>query len=83
MIKLINGYIDSSFLLSIINFHIPSRNLRMFAPIKMNNFLNNNQFLLMCTHFNDLSSKVDYSSSYFVVKKEIINYLNLTTKVFY
>ena len=55
----------------------------MFAPIKMNNyrsnFLNNNPFMLMCKHFNYLSSKVDYSSSYFVVKKEIINYLNLTT----
>ena len=63
--------------------HIPSGSLRMFAPIKMNNyrsnFLNNNPFLLMCKHFNDLSSKVDYSSPYFVVKKEIINYLNLTT----
>ena len=33
----------------------------------------------MCKHFNDLSSKVNYSSSDFVVKKEIINYLNLTT----
>ena len=44
----------------------------MFAPIKMNNyrsnFLNNNPFMLMCKHFNDLSSKVDYFSSYFVVK---------------
>ena len=83
MIKLINGDIDSPFLLSRINFHIPSRNLRMFAPIKMNNyrrnFLNNNPFMLMCKHFNDLSSKVDYSLSYFVVKKEIIIYLNLTT----
>ena len=38
MIKLINGDIDSSFLLSRINFHIPSRNLRMFATIKMNNY---------------------------------------------
>ena len=60
-----------------------SRNLRMFAPIKMNNygsnFLNNNPFLLICKHFDDLSSKIDYSASYFVVKKEIINYLNLTT----
>ena len=56
----------------------------MFAPIKKNNyrsnFLNNDPFLLMCKHFNDLSIKVDYSSAYFVVKKEIINYLiNLTT----
>ena len=55
----------------------------MFAPIKMNNYgsnlLNNNPIVLMCKNFNDLSSKVDYSSSYFVVKKEIINYLNLTT----
>ena len=55
----------------------------MFAPIKMNNyrsnFLNNNRFMLMCKYFNDLSSKVDYSSSYIVVKKAIINYLNLTT----
>ena len=62
MIKLINGDIDSPFLLSTINFHIPSRNLRMFAPIKMynynyrSNFVNNNPFLLMCKHFNDLSS---------------------------
>ena len=61
MIKLINGAIDSPFLLSRINFQIPSRNLRMFAP-KMNNyrsnFLNNNLFLLMCKHFNDFSTKV-------------------------
>ena len=52
MIKLINGDIDSPFLLSRINFHFPNRNLRMFAPIKRNNyrskFLNNNPFLLMC-----------------------------------
>ena len=27
----------------------------------------------MCKHFNDLSTKVDFSSSYFIVKKEIIN----------
>ena len=55
----------------------------MFAAIKMNSyrskFLNNNPFLLMYKFFNDLSTKVDYSSSYFVGKKEIINYLNLTT----
>ena len=38
MIKLINGDTDSSFLLSRINFHIPGRNLRMFAPIKMYNY---------------------------------------------
>ena len=56
----------------------------MFAAIKMNSyrskFLNNNPFLLMYKFFNDLSTKVDYSSSYFVGKKEIINYLNLTTQ---
>ena len=40
-IKLINGDIDSPFLLSRINFHIPSRNLRMFASIKMNNYRRN------------------------------------------
>ena len=55
----------------------------MFAPIKMNNyrsnFLNNNTLKLMCKNYNDLSSKVDYSSSYFVVKKVIITYLNLAT----
>ena len=55
----------------------------MFAPIKMHNyrsnFLNNNPFLLMCKHFNNLPTKVDYSSSNFVVKEEIINYLNLRT----
>ena len=76
MINLINCDIESPFLLSRINFHISSRNLRIFAPIKMNNywsnFLNNNPFLLMCKHFNDLSSKVDYYTSYFVVKKESI-----------
>ena len=38
MLKLINGDIDSPFLLSRINFHIPSRYLRMFAPIKMINY---------------------------------------------
>ena len=58
MIKLINGDIDSSFLLSRINFHITSRNLRVFVPIQMNNyrsnFLNNTAFMLMCKHFNDL-----------------------------
>ena len=66
------------FFFSRINFHVTSRNLRMFADIKINNyrnnFLNDNPFLLMCKHFNDLSTKVDYCSSYFVVKKEIINY---------
>ena len=83
MIKLINGDIGSLFLLSRINFHIPSRNWRMLAPIKLNNygsnFLNKNPFLLMCKHLNDLSSKVYYSSSYFVIKKEFIKYLNVTT----
>ena len=51
MIKLTNGDIDSPFLLSTINFHIPRRSLRMFAPMNINNyrsnFLNNNPFLLM------------------------------------
>ena len=46
MIKLFNGDIDSPFLLSRNNFHIPNRNFRMLALIKMNNyrsnFLNNN-----------------------------------------
>ena len=61
MIKLISGDIDSFFLLSRTNFHISSRNLRMFAPIKMNNYrynFLNNPFLLMCKNFNDLSTKI-------------------------
>ena len=62
MIKLINNDIDSSFLLSRINFHIPRRNLRTFAAIKMNNyrsnFLNNNPIMLMFKYFNDLSSRL-------------------------
>ena len=54
MMKLNNGDVDSMLihLFCRINFHVPSRSLRMFAPIKMNNyrsnFLNNNPFLLMC-----------------------------------
>ena len=82
MIKLISGNIDSPFLLSRIHFHIPSRSLRMFDPIKMNdyrsNLLNNNPFLLMCKHFKNLSTKVDYSSSYFLFKTDINNYFNVT-----
>ena len=39
-----------------IYFHIPSRNLRMCAPIKINNYRSNflyyNPFLLICKHFN-------------------------------
>ena len=69
VIKLINGDIDSPFLLCCIKFH----NLRVLVPIKINNyrshFLNYNPFLLICKHFNDLSTKVDYSSYYFIVNK--------------
>ena len=39
MIKLINGDIDSPLLLSRIHFHMPSRNLRMFAAIRMYNII--------------------------------------------
>ena len=60
------------------------RSDQMLSYHEMNNyrsnFLNNNPFLLMCKHFNDLSSKVDYSSSYFVVKKEILNLCILNTE---
>jgi len=79
MIKLVSGEIDSSYLLSQINFSVPSRHTRNFVPISLNLCTNNyslhEPFRVLCTDYNKLYCVFNAEASTLTIKKSILFFL--------
>lgn len=77
IIKLINGQVDSTFLLSKIRFNIPSRATRNFRPLKLSisrsNYDYYNPVRTLCLLYNDLFIHLPFFEPLNKVKKYIIN----------
>uniref|UniRef100_A0A0A1X4N6 Probable RNA-directed DNA polymerase from transposon BS n=1 Tax=Zeugodacus cucurbitae TaxID=28588 RepID=A0A0A1X4N6_ZEUCU len=80
LVKLLNGLVCSSFLLSDIKFNVPLRSSRQFRPLFLKssrtNFELNEPFCRICHDFNSHSSTFDPSDSIFSIKKTILSSLN-------
>ena len=80
LVKLLNGTVCSSFLLSEIKFNIPVRLSRQFRPLLLkscrSNFELNEPFRRICHDFNSHSSTFDLSDSLFKIKKTLLFSLN-------
>lgn len=76
IIKLLNGQIDSIFLLNRLNLNIPSRFTRNFRPLKLtitrSNYDFYNPFRALCSLYNDLSVYLPFLEPLHKVKKYII-----------
>lgn len=76
IIKLINGQVDSKFLLSKISFNIPSRVTRNFRPLHLSisrsNYDYYNPFRALCLLYNDLSIYLPFFEPLTKVKNYII-----------
>lgn len=77
MTKLINGDIDSIYLLNRIKINVPSRNSRHFIPIKLPTFKNNyelhNPFNNLCRVYNKNSNIIINNHSIYQLKRAILN----------
>lgn len=76
MSKLINGDIDSIYLLNRIKFNVPLRNSRHFIPIKLPTFKNNyelyNPFNNLCRVYNKNSNIIISNQSIYQIKRAIL-----------
>lgn len=76
IIKLLNGEVDSIFLLSRIHLNIPSRFTRNFRPLQLSitrpNYDFYNPFRALCSLYNDLSKYLPFFEPLYKVKKYII-----------
>lgn len=77
MHKLVNGYIDSHFLLNLINFNIPMRPSRHFIPLKLNfckhKYETFNPLNRLSKLYNDNFNVVSDVSSINLIKRAILN----------
>lgn len=80
LFNLINGVVNSTFLLQNILFNVPQRPTRNFQPLSIQyfrqNFANADPFRRICNQFNDLSALFDFCSNVDSVKRNIIIHLN-------
>lgn len=80
LMNLIEGNVNSEFLLSNITFKVPVRSLRYFEPLHIqyyqSNHANADPFRRLCANFNELHDFIDFSTSIDVVKNNIIRFLN-------
>lgn len=78
--KLLNGDINSEFLLNNVNLSIPNRSSRYPVTIKLStcrtNYAQNDPFRCLCNDFNNLHGLFDLSDSQFCIKNNILKYLN-------
>jgi len=76
MVKLVAGEIDSSYLLSQINFSIPARYTRNYVPLSLNLCTNNyslhEPFRVLCTDYNKLYNVFNADASTFIIKTSIL-----------
>lgn len=80
LLGLIRGDVDSEYLLSKINFNVPTRLSRNFQLLNLKYhrsvYANNDSFRQICLNFNNLYHLIDLSESSDVLKRKIILYLN-------
>lgn len=78
--NLINGGINSSFLLNLINFNIPTRPTRHFYPIRLSicksNYTDNDPLRRVCKEYNEHFSILNITDSVQKVKRSILHSLN-------
>ena len=78
--NLINGNVDSCYLLKNISFNVPTRVSRYFMPLKVDffrsNFLCNEPLRRMCEDFNKYYSFFSIGDNSYVVKKTLLWHLN-------
>jgi len=76
IVKLVAGEIDSSYLLSQINFSVPARSTRNYVPLSLNRCTNNyslhEPFRVLCTDYNRLYNVFNADASIFTIKKFIL-----------
>lgn len=79
MVKLINGDIDSRFLLSQINFTIPNRFTRNYKPLKLSfcraNYEIFNPLRSICKNYNDFFNTFSISDSIYIIKRFLLKEL--------
>lgn len=79
VVNIILGRIDSPFLLSLIQFKCPQRNLRNFEPLKeINstlNYLKHEPYEQYFKFYNNFYFLIDYHVSINITKKHLFNYL--------
>lgn len=80
VINLINGKINSNFLINNISFNVPSRPTRnfvlLFTKVFRSNYANSDPFLRLCTEFNKYYQHIDFSLNERVIKCNLIYFLN-------
>lgn len=79
IVKLINGKIDSRFLLGNIDFKIPVRTTRNYTPISMSickyNYEEFNPFRCLCTQYNELYHLFSFSDPIYKIKQFLLREL--------
>lgn len=80
LMNIINGSVQSDFLLNNISFNVPHRPTRYFHPLAIKtfrtNYANADPLRRICVNFNELYQFIDYSLSLNVIKRNIIICLN-------
>ncbi|XP_075167903.1 uncharacterized protein LOC142240069 [Haematobia irritans] len=80
IMNIIQGEIESEFLLNRLAFNIPIRPTRNFEPLKIlyhrTNFANNDPFRRLCAQFNKYFNLIDLSENRVTLKRNIILHLN-------
>ena len=80
VINLVNGSINSEFLLRKIEFAVPIRSSRNFIPLKIKyfrtNYANFDPMRRMCNQFNIFYPYIDFSVNPIRIKRSILNLLN-------
>lgn len=76
MVKLINGEINSSYLISSLKFNVPFRASRQYVPFYLPAFKHNyesfNPVFSLCNTFNEFHTLFSLSDSFLVIKRAII-----------
>ena len=80
IIDLLQGKIDSEFLLGKISISVPNRMLRSYHPLTIpfhrSNFANLDPFYKICSEVNSLYNYVDFSDSPYNIKMKLLSFLN-------
>ena len=79
--KILNGTIDSPFLLSLIDINVPTRRTRFYELIKLRNYSTNylemQPFRAMCRDFNKYYFLINLNESSKALKVSLLNYFSL------
>lgn len=80
LLKLINGSVNSQFLLGKVNLNVPVRLSRHYSILNIKyyttNFAQFDPFRRVCDDFNKLYKYIDFNKNLKIIKSDIISYLN-------